>query len=184
MHHSPIKHYNGFTLIELLVASSLFVLAVGLGMSLWGSITRIQQKNLNSQRVFSESRFWFDHIAEEIQAGRIFYDNDSSSVFYPYPKPANPQTEIHIAAKDGQRIRYYADASTGALYKEVVGSGNPPDVLSSPEIKITRFAVYVNPITENSFDIPIVTILWQAQDLKASDPQTINLETTVGLRNY
>jgi len=70
-----LKKNQGFTLIELLVASSLFVLVVGIGMSLWGSITRIQQANLNSQKIFSESRFWLDRISAEIQGGQIFYDD-------------------------------------------------------------------------------------------------------------
>lgn len=179
-----IKHQTGFTLIELLVASSFFVLVVGLGMSLWVSITRIQQANLNSQKIFSESRFWFDHLAAEIQGGEIFYDDDPFSLFYPYPKSSNPQTELHIAAKDGKRIRYYADLGAGVLYKETVGSGTPSEALTSPEIKVTRFAVYVTPTAESSMEIPRATILWQAQDLKSSDPQTINLQTTVALRNY
>lgn len=179
-----IKHQTGFTLIEVLVASSLFVLVVGMGMSLWVSITRIQQANLNSQKIFSESRFWFDRLAAEIQGGEIFYDDDPLSLFYPYPKSPNPQTELHITEKDGTRVRYYADLGAGILYKETIGSVNPPDVLTSPEIKVTRFAVYITPLAENSVDIPRVTIFWQAQDLKSSDPQIINLQTTVALRNY
>lgn len=178
------KHQNGFTLIEVLVASSLFVLVVGLGMSLWGSITRIERANLNSQKVFSESRFWLGRISAEIQEGQIFYDDDPLSTFYPYPNPLNPQTDLHIAAKDGKRIRYYLNAPSGALYKEVVGSGNPPDVLSSPEINITRFAVYITPVIKSATEVPRVTILWWAQDRKVSNPQTINIQTTVSLRNY
>jgi len=183
MSHSTLRYYRGFTLIELLVASSLFVLVVGIGMSLWGSITRIQQANLNSQKIFSESRFWLDRISAEIQGGQIFYDDNPASLFYPYPKPANPQTELHIATKDGERIRYYVDALSGALYKEVIGM-SAPEMLSSPEIKITRFAVYITPITESAVKVPLVTILWSAQDLKISDPQMINIQTSVSLRNY
>ncbi len=183
MRNFTIKQYPGFTLIELLVASSLFVLVVGIGMSMWGSITRIQQANLNSQRVFSESRFWLDRIFSDVQSGQIFYDDDPYSSFYPYPKPINPQTELHIAVKDGKRIRYYIDSVSGALYKEIVGI-EAPVMLSSPEIKITRFAVYITPVTESATKVPLVTILWSAQDLKISDPQTINIQMSVSLRNY
>lgn len=183
MYNHSVKN-NGFTLIELLVASSLFVLVVGFGMSLWGSITRIQQANLNSQKVFSDSRFWFERISAEIQGGQIFYDDTPSSVFYPYPKPTNPQTELHISTQDGTRVRYYLDAPSGGLYKEAVGSGNPPERLSSAEIQVTRFAVYIAPTVYTALQAPHITILWQARDLKASNPQTINLQTTVSLRNY
>ncbi len=172
---------QGLTLIELLVAASLFVLVLGFGMSLWISITRIQRGNIAKQNIYSESRFLINQLKSDIQAGQIAYDDTA-----PYPNPAFPvQTELRIIEKNGQIVRYFlgANASVQALKKEVIGSGIS-DVLSSPGITITRFDVYITPLVKTAGVAPMATIMWQAQDLKQDRPESINLQTTVSLRNY
>ena len=173
---------RGFTLIELLVASSLFVLVVGFGMSLWLSITRIQRGNIAKQNIYSESRFLINQLKSDIQAGQIAYDTVA-----PYPNSAIPvQTELRVLTKNGQITRYFIAANSGvqALEKEVVGSGLPPDVLSSSSITITRFDIYITPLVKTDGVAPLVTIVWRAQDLKTDRPESINIQTTVSLRNY
>ncbi len=175
---------RGFTLIELLVASSLFVLVVGFGMSLWISITRIQRGNIAKQNIYSESRFLINQLKSDIQAGQIAYD----TVAPPYPNPAIPvQTELRILKKNGQIVRYFVGPSgvVQAFQRQVIDAAPPPpDVLSSPSITITRFDVYITPLVKTAGVAPMATIMWQAQDLKQDRPESINLQTTVSLRNY
>ena len=169
---------RGFSLIELLVASALFVLVLGFGMSLWVSITRIQRGNISKQKIYSESRFWVEQMIRDIQAGQIAYDAS-------YPTAVPAQTELRILTKTGQTVRYFRGTDIGgnqALEKQV-GSG-ATDVLSSPEITVTRFAAYIAPSVQTTGVVPTVTLEWQAQDLKQVSPETITLQTTVSLRNY
>jgi prepilin-type N-terminal cleavage/methylation domain-containing protein len=164
---------RGFTLIELLVASVLFVIVISIGFSMYVSITRIQQTNLKSQRVLTESRFWIETLAEDLQGGKIDYAKG------PFTMP--DAEDLYIVSRVGESIRYYVNNSN-AFARSV--NGGAEEVLTSAEIQVTDLVFYLDPLIESDTNTPLVTIRWQARDLSQSDPVETNIQTTIALRNY
>lgn len=163
------------------MALSIFSLVLGIGFAMYFSVDRIQKKNLRSNIVYGEARYWMDRLIDEVQSASIYYDPS-----LPYPA-TQPVYELHITNKLGQRVRYFLDDTDfDGLYDTLKRQVwiNPEETLSSPEIKMTRLAFYIDPFTASSTDSPKVTITLQATDLQKIKPIIVNLQTTAGLRSY
>ena len=179
---SLIENRAGFTMVELLIALSIFVIVMGLGLSMYLSINRIQKKNLRANLVYSETRYWMDMLVDEIQSFAVHYDSN-----LPYPAMPYPEDELLITNAEGKRVRYYLDDTDLDGFNDTLKRQtaiSPPVTLSSPEIKMTRLHFYVDPLAESGTDLSRVTIIMQAKDVSTSSPIVVNLQTTVGSRSY
>lgn len=177
------QNQRGFTLMELMVAVSIFVIVTAMGFSMYMAVNRVQRNNLSSNVIYAESRYWLDLITEEIQSNSVFYDNT-----LPYPNPTMvPEDELQITNAQGERVRYYLEDSnldgyTDTLMRQVGSSLG--EQLTSPEIKVTRFDVYIDPVVKSDTDVAKVTIVWQAASTRAGTTVVVNLQTTAAVRRY
>jgi prepilin-type N-terminal cleavage/methylation domain-containing protein len=171
-----IKNNNGLTLVEVLVTAGIFLIILTFATEMYVSLSRLNKTNFSAQKIYSESRYLIDFIAEAIQSGSIDYQTG-------YPDSL-PETELQIKTKDGEKQVYRAD---GGVLKQKVGS-NPEEIeLSSSDVMtINKLNFYVYPTIDafTTSSVPIVTIVWQAKEVNTPDPITVNLQTTVSMRSY
>lgn len=176
-----MKNKQAFTLIELMVATTVFVMVIGFGLSMYLSINTIQRKTIKANEIYSEARYWLDRLVEEIQTYDVYYDSS-----LPYPAAA-PEDELHLTDEYGERVRYFLADRDGDTrpdtLKRQIGDG-AEDVLSSPAVSFNNLAVYIDPLVESEVDSPKVTILLEVSGKGITDDVVMNLQTTTSVRNY
>jgi prepilin-type N-terminal cleavage/methylation domain-containing protein len=172
---------SGFTLLEVIVAATLFLVILVFGTSIFVSISNTQRASAEAQKVFGESRFLVDMLADQIRSASLDYQSG-------YPA-AQPETRLHLIRTDGTSVRYYlesildSDGITRGHLKQQVGTGSAV-VLSSLAIDIAKLDFYVHPFVQDGTTIPSVTIVFEAKETGPQDPTTLNLQTTVNVGNY
>jgi hypothetical protein len=94
---------------------------------------------------------------------------------------------LHLSNAQGERVRYYVEDSDYDGYSDTlmrqVGS-QVSEALSSPEINVTRFAIYIDPLAASDDDLSRVTIIWQAASQRRGTSMVVNLQTTAAARRY
>ena len=173
------KNNIGFTLMEIMVSAGLFIIITMAGTGIYISISKVQKANMAGQKVYTESRFLIDMIANDIQSHAINYQQG----IYP---GAQPETVLDIIGGDTW-VKYWRAIENGQGVLKQDTSGGVEITLSSSRINITNLQFYIYPEDpEATIAVPLVTIVWRAQEagVNISDPIIVNLQTTVSLRNY
>jgi Tfp pilus assembly protein PilV len=177
------KNNIGFTLMEIMISAGLFVIITVAGTAIYISVSSVQKANVAGQKIYTESRFLINMIANDIQSHAINYQ-DSAPV-YPV-RDGKPETVLDIASGDTW-IKYWQTTENGQGVLKQDSKQGSEITLSSSSINITDLQFYIYPEDPTIITaVPLVTIVWRAQEAgeDISDPMIVNLQTTVSLRNY
>ena len=167
----------GFTLMEVMISAGLFIIIIMAGTGIYISISSVQKANVAGQKVYTESRFLLDMIANDIKSNAINYQTG-------YPSSL-PETVLNLL-KDDTQVKYWQDSSSGhGILKQQIGT-DPEISISSSSIDITKLQFYIYPMVQSTKAVPFVTIVWQAKEAGDAilNPMTVNLQTAVSVRNY
>jgi Tfp pilus assembly protein PilV len=173
------KNNIGFTLMEIMISAGLFVIITVAGTAIYISVSSVQKANVAGQKIYTESRFLINMIANDIQSHAINYQQGIYPAMY-------PENVLDIASAD-TRVKYWRTQEAGRGVLKQDSSNGAEITLSSSSINITDLQFYIYPEDPTIITaVPLVTIVWRAQEAgeDISDPMIVNLQTTVSLRNY
>lgn len=94
------KNKSGFTLIEMLVAMAIFIIVIGVYMSIFVSTTKMHAKIIAIQKVQNEIRYVTEILSSNIRMGTINYD------YYDEETTSNPKTVLALIDNAGDTIFY------------------------------------------------------------------------------
>jgi prepilin-type N-terminal cleavage/methylation domain-containing protein len=162
---------QGFTLIELVVAMGVFSLISVALVGLFVSSLRGEKKALNVQLVQDNARIVMETMVRELR--------DGSDVVF------NSNQNVSFKDKSGMSITYYVDACSSSNVTnnciKRMASGSAIN-LGSENVNVTNLQFY-GVSSSASLNQPRVTILFTMESGVAPYKASINLQTTVSLRN-
>lgn len=100
------KNKSGFTLIEMLVAMAIFIIVIGVYMSIFVSTTKMHAKIIAIQKVQNEIRYVTETLSSNIRMGTINYN------YYDEERTSNPKTTLALIDNAGSTIFYKAEGGT------------------------------------------------------------------------
>jgi hypothetical protein len=199
------KNQLGFTMIEAIVATFLFTITMSSIMGVYLSTIKLHRKADAVRKATEHARFISESMSKEIRNGVIDWEEPKPlnvASFCGGAPSTNPDYRLSIINVDGDRLCYYLGDNNGFL--SASGSAlwlikNDLDAvrLTSIEVKIKFFRIYVNPL-ENPYcndppacssigtDVqPRVTIVANIESV--SDPKNVvavPIQTTINLPIY
>ena len=198
---------RGFTLIEMMVAMSIFVIFIGVIIQSYLSIITSQREANEYRAMYSEARYVFDKVSDEIRNGVISYDQmgvkDGSHLENPVPKLvlfSPDQTRAVLFQYSNEKIGFAEfqrdvtiDNTLDAFQNQFQLKDN--FVLNSERIKAKDLNMYVSPVDDPYRDEnvvknglqyqPKVTLFATfAKEIRVGKTIEFNLQTTISSRSY
>ena|SRR3989344_5003105 len=188
----------GFTLIELVVVLAIFMLMIGVAVSMFTSIIQHQKRILENQELLNQASYATEYITRALRtplkdaAGSCLFDGalrhpgavyllthqDTASGFY---------QGIKLVNRDGTCQEFFLDKTDGRL-KEIK-NGASAEALISEKFTLAYFRFIINGdknIPVALAGSPVQPRLTMALDIKTKTPGNQNervFQTTVSQRN-
>lgn len=160
------KKNKGFTLIEVLVASTIFILVIGVTISVYITILKLQRSVVQSVQALDNARLAFEFMSRLIRTGTAISGPDGTA-----------QSISFIDQKD-RNVTFQYDGSN------IVGQigTNPPFPLISSDITVTRLVFIKSGTNPGNTLQPRVTILMQLKYTFNGKDEFTDLQTTISQR--
>ena len=192
-HHSS----RGFTLLELVVVLSLFMLIMGVTVSIFVSIVRHQKRILSQQEVLSQISFVQEDFSRSLRSATVdvsgtclAQDGVSHKGYVYLLTHFDLQTGfyqgVRFISREGICQELFLD-SDGVL-KEIKGSAVAQNIVSSKfAVKYARFIINgdksLQAVLGQGVSQPRISMALGVQDPTYSDAKEIIIQTTVSHRN-
>lgn len=181
----------GLTLIELVVVLAIFMLIIGVTVSIFISIVQHQERVLVEQESLNQTSYIEEYISRTIRSAvkDIAGSCLNSGYIYlltHYNSSAGFYGGIKFVTKDGVCQEFFLD--TDGILKEIKNGQVPQGILSSKfAIKYVRFIVdgdkSLNSVSGNNKVQPRVTIVLDIKTQTSLDQQEKIIQTTISNEN-
>lgn len=191
MQKNILKNNKGTSLIEIMFAVSIFVVLIGLTLSVFKSAVESQKSAIAAQDIQESMRFLFEIISKEIRSAQVMDDTcdvcfsivSDKQVYY-------TDTDIfYFKNKDDECVAYYVDGNDDLIIERDDGVTNIFLPITPNDIKVTDLKFDV---TDNDIGAlpglkiqPRVTIKIEVEANSAgAHKQHTIMQTTVSSRRY
>ena len=193
MFKNILKNKSGTSLIEIMFAISIFVILIGLTLSIFKSTIESQKSAIAAQNTQESMRFLFEIISKEIRSAQVMdhgcealMGNSSGNKLY---DTEAGNTELYFKNKDDECVAYYVDGNDDLIIRRDNGIANIVLPVTPNDIKVTGLDFFV---TDNAINVlpdaqiqPRVTIKIEAEaDSAGAHKQRAIMQTTVSSRRY
>ena len=187
MFKNIIKNKSGTSLIEIMFAVSIFVILIGLTLSIFKSTIESQKSAIAAQDTQESLRFLFEIISKEIRSAQVMDDDCDISFGISSDKKIYYVNGgvLYLKNKDSECVAYYLDANDDFVIERDNGIGALP--VTPNDIKVTDLDFFV---ADNDIGVlpdakiqPRVTIKIEVEADSAHKQHTI-MQTTVSSRRY
>jgi len=189
MHKNILKNKSGTSLIEIMFAVSIFVILIGLTLSIFKSTVESQKSAIAAQNTQESMRFLFEIMSKEIRSAKImdsgcdgfFTILSDKKIYY-----INGGV-LYFKNKDDECVAYYVDANDDFAIERDNGVGALP--VTPNDIKVTDLDFFV---ADNDIGVlpdakiqPRVTIKIEVEaNSSGAHKQHMIMQTTVSSRRY
>jgi prepilin-type N-terminal cleavage/methylation domain-containing protein len=165
---------KGFTLIEILVAMSIFVVFTSILINSYTNIVKAQRAANEYRVVYSEARYVFDKVVDEIRNSSIVYGNLADYRDF---------DRVYLLGKDDGEVSQIVFDGKNVLYQKGLGDSVN---LNSERIVIKEFKIYISPGKdpynfENAYDN---RVQFQPKVTVYADFENFDMQTTVSSKVY
>ena len=187
MFKNILKNKSGTSLIEIMFAVSIFVILIGLTLSIFKSTVESQKSAVAAQDTQESMRFLFEIISKEIRSAQVMDDDCDISFGISSDKKIYYVNGgvLYLKNKDSECVAYYVDGNDDFVIERDNGIGALP--VTPNDIKVTDLDFFV---ADNDIGVlpdakiqPRVTIKIEVEADSAHKQHTI-MQTTVSSRRY
>jgi prepilin-type N-terminal cleavage/methylation domain-containing protein len=201
---------KGFTLIELIVAIAVFLLIIGVAITIFISIVINQRIILSQQQLLNQTSYVEEYMSKALRMAKK--DATGACLIDEYGDPhqgyiyllTRPDTNLgiykgikFINANNNACTEFFLDDSSGAIILKEIRDGSDPVPLTSEKLEIISVRFGINggtgcysgtaecPIgaSENDVVQPRVTISIEIKIAGDDESPTRRIQTTVSQRN-
>ncbi|MCK5319887.1 hypothetical protein KAJ61_00675 [Candidatus Parcubacteria bacterium] len=182
-----LKNKSGNSLIEIMCAISIFVVLIGLTLSIFKSTIESQKNAIAEQNTQENMRFLFEIISKEIRGAQVMEGDCNAFIGVASDKKIYYINGgvLYFKNKDSECVVYYVDGSDDFIIERDNGIGALP--VTPNDIKVTNLDFFVE---DNDIGVlpdakiqPRVTIKIEVEAVGAYKQHTI-MQTTVSSRRY
>ena len=182
-----LKNKSGTFLIEIMLAISIFVILIGLTLSIFKSTIESQKSAIVAQDTQESMRFLFEIISKEIRGAQVMDGDCNAFIGVASDKKIYYINGgvLYFKNKDSECVAYYVDGSDDFIIERDNGIGALP--VTPNDIKVTNLDFFAE---DNDIGVlpdakiqPRVTIKIEVEAAGAHKQRTI-MQTTVSSRRY
>ena len=190
MFKNILKNKSGSSLIEIMCAISIFVILIGLTLSIFKSTIESQKNAIAAQNTQENMRFLFEVISKEIRGAQVMDGGCNAFIGAISDKKIYYINGgvLYFKNKDDECVAYYVDGNDDLVIERDDGV-NPPILLpvTPNDIKVTNLDFFVR---DNDIGVlpdakiqPRATIKIEVEAIGTHKQHTI-MQTTVSSRRY
>ena len=183
-----LQEKRGFSLIEVLVSLSIFTVVVTISVGILMVLVAAHAKAQNTQAVMTNLSFALDSITREIRTGSDYFCGTHDTLPISGETSQNcPDGGLALSFTEGGESltqgmgsrRIGLRLNNGAIERRLGSSGSWAPV-TSPEVEITALYFYVNGVTRQDSNSPIVIIYLEGvAGVEDGSESTFHVQATV-----
>ena len=193
MFKSVSKNKLGTSLIEIMFAISIFVVLIGVTLSVFKSTIESQKSAIAAYDTQESLRFLFEIMSKEIRSAQVMnhdcealMGNFSGNKLYDTEAGG---TELYFKNKDDECVAYYVDGNDDLIIRRDDGVTNIFLPITPNDIKVVNLDFFIADniigVLPNAKIQPRVTVKIEVEaDNAGVHKQRVIMQTTVSSRRY